>query len=293
MSNNVNAIPDLSDADRLLRELGDDQSCHCAAGGFRHGYPRKAPNASRGVRSAGGSARFWGMNTHRLLRPLFALTALALLSGCGADPQPASAPAAEPPAAADTAATTVPTDDPQGEFLAALGSHCGQSFAGRIIANEPAEADDAFAGKALVMHVRECGSDTMRIPFHVGDDHSRTWVLTRTDSGLRLKHDHRHEDGSEDLLTQYGGHSAAPGSARRQEFPVDRFSIDLFEAEGRQVSTTNTWAIEIEPGQRYLYELSRPSGRLFQVEFDLTTPVPNPPTPWGHPPLPGDAGSHE
>ena len=38
---------------------------------------------------------------------------------------------------------------------------------------------------------------------------------------------------------------------------------------------------EIEPGKRFLYELSRPGGRLFQVEFDLTAPVPLPPAPWG------------
>ena len=39
--------------------------------------------------------------------------------------------------------------------------------------------------------------------------------------------------------------------------------------------------MEIEPGSRFLYELSRPGGRLFQVEFDLATPVATPPAPWG------------
>ena len=39
---------------------------------------------------------------------------------------------------------------------------------------------------------------------------------------------------------------------------------------------------EIEPGRRFLYELSRPNGRLFQVEFDLSRPVPLPPwSSWG------------
>ena len=36
-----------------------------------------------------------------------------------------------------------------------------------------------------------------------------------------------------------------------------------------------------QPGQRFLYELSRPGGRLFQVEFDLSQPVALPPAPWG------------
>ena len=40
-------------------------------------------------------------------------------------------------------------------------------------------------------------------------------------------------------------------------------------------------AIEIAPGRQFVYELSRPGGRLFQVEFDLTRPVPPPPAPWG------------
>jgi hypothetical protein len=59
----------------------------------------------------------------------------------------------------------------------------------------------------------------------------------------------------------------------------------MFEREGLDASVTNTWAMEIEPGKRFLYELARPGGRLFRVEFDLTTPVATPPTPWGHPEL--------
>jgi hypothetical protein len=171
---------------------------------------------------------------------------------------------------------------PADEFLARLASHCGQSFAGRIVANEPVQPSDPFDGKTLVMHVRECAPGEVKVPFHVGDDHSRTWVLTRTETGLRLKHDHRHEDGSDDAVTMYGGDTAAPGSPLRQEFPVDEFSVGMFEREGLTASVTNTWAMEIEPGQRFLYELARPGGRLFQVEFDLATPVATPPTPWGH-----------
>jgi hypothetical protein len=132
------------------------------------------------------------------------------------------------------------------------------------------------------MHVRECREDEIEIPFHVGEDRSRTWGLARTATGLRLKHDHRHEDGSSDEVTMYGGDTTVAGSAVRQEFPVDAESIALFERLGNKDSQTNTWAMEIEPRQRFRYELSRPNGRLFQVEFDLTTPVSVPPAPWGH-----------
>ena len=173
---------------------------------------------------------------------------------------------------------------PADAFMAALARHCGQAFAGRIVANEPASAQpDAFEGKPLVMHVRGCDAPASRIevPFHVGDDHSRTWVLSRTDSGLRLKHDHRHADGSPDAVTLYGGDTASAGTAVRQEFPVDAESVAMFKRERLDASITNTWAMEIVPGERFLYELSRPNGRLFVVEFDLSRPVALPPAPWG------------
>ncbi len=200
------------------------------------------------------------------------LVALCLLSACASTASFSVAPAA--------GASVL--DAPADAFLAALRTHCGQAFAGRVLVDRPVSANDAFAGKALVMHVRECGADITRVPFHVGDDHSRTWVLTRTANGLRLKHDHRHEDGSSDKVTMYGGDTAAAGTAQRQAFPVDAESIANFNANGLTASVTNTWAMEIEPGRRFLYELSRPNGRLFQVEFDLSRPVNVPPASWDH-----------
>lgn len=194
--------------------------------------------------------------------PLPAAVACLLLAGC------AHVPAASSPVDA---------------FFAALSSHCGKAYAGRIVANEPKPATpDAFEGKPLVMHVRECGAGTLRIPFHVGADRSRTWVVTRTAHGLRLKHDHRHEDGTPDVLTMYGGDTNGPGTATRQEFPVDAESIALFERAGSRASITNTWAMELTAGE-FVYELNRPGGRLFRVAFDLHTPVAAPPPPWGSP----------
>ena len=182
--------------------------------------------------------------------------------------------------ATSCADTSAPFADPPDAFMAAIRQHCGSAFAGRIVANDPPPADDAFAGQRLVMHVRECGDQEIRIPFHVGENRSRTFVLTRTSDGLRLKHDHRHEDGSPDVVTMYGGDTVAAGTPARQEFPVDAESKALFEREGLAVSMTNTWAMEIEPGRRFRYELSRP-GRIFQVDFDLSTPIDVPPPPWG------------
>ena len=187
-------------------------------------------------------------------------------------------------ACAGCAATPAQPSAPADVFLSALAQHCGKAYAGRIVSNEPKPATpDAFDGKPLVMHVRGCDAPASRIevPFHVGDDHSRTWVLTRTDGGLRLKHDHRHEDGSPDAVTLYGGDTSSAGTAVRQEFPVDAESVAMFKRERLDASITNTWAMEIVPGERFLYELSRPNGRLFVVEFDLSRPVALPPAPWG------------
>lgn len=195
------------------------------------------------------------------LRSKIAATAL-LLAGCAHVPSPAPRT--------------------QDAFFANLQALCGQSFAGTIEVDEPAApGNDAFAGKPLVMHVRDCDDDTVRIPFHVGDDRSRTWVVTRTDTGLRLKHDHRHADGTPDAVTMYGGDTTTGGTPVRQAFPVDAESIALFEREGLTASVANTWAMELHPGERFTYELSRPNGRLFRVGFDLSAPVPAPPPAWG------------
>ncbi|MEO1169697.1 MAG: hypothetical protein AAFW97_13400 [Pseudomonadota bacterium] len=199
--------------------------------------------------------------------PICLLAATAMLAAC-------SSP--------ETEGTPLEADpDPQVAFMERLSELCGQSFAGELVSDDEADAD--IAGQPLVMHVADCAPDRIRIPFHVGEDRSRTWVLTDTGTGILLKHDHRHEDGSEDVITQYGGETAAPGTAMRQEFPVDDESIALFEREGLSASVTNVWAMEVDDA-RFAYELRRPEGeneRFFRVEFDLSEPVDTPPPAWG------------
>ncbi|HVF37524.1 MAG TPA: hypothetical protein VNA29_06235 [Sphingomicrobium sp.] len=177
--------------------------------------------------------------------------------------------------------TGLPRATPADQWFGELARHCGKAFEGRLVSTDPADVD--FAGKRLVMHVRQCSGEEIRIPFHVGDNRSRTWVVSRTGPGLRLKHDHRHQDGSSDALTMYGGNSRGAGTVARQEFPADAESIALFTRSGRAVSNANVWAIEVTPAQ-FAYELRRPTGpgqRFFRIEFDLTRPVASPPPPWG------------
>lgn len=129
------------------------------------------------------------------------------------------------------------------------------------------------------MQVQGCTGDALRIPFHVGSDRSPTWVLSRTATGLRLKHDHLHEDGSSDALTMYGGDTVAPGSPLWQEFPADVKSREMFLREGRAAAIDNLWMMKLLPWQSFAYELRRPQ-RHFRVEFDLTKQAPSPPAPW-------------
>lgn len=171
--------------------------------------------------------------------------------------------------------------DPQEVFWTNLAALCGKAFDGVIAVNEGGgPAPDPFDGKILRMHVRECSDREIRIPFHVGDDHSRTWVFTRQNASLRLKHDHRHEDGSDDKLTMYGGDTIEPGTSVEQKFPTDAFSRELFVRQKSERSVPNVWVVSIVPGERYSYALTRP-GRNFRVDFDLAKPVAAPPPPWG------------
>jgi hypothetical protein len=167
-------------------------------------------------------------------------------------------------------------------FRSALASHCSKAYTGKLVSEDEADAD--LAGRPMVVHFRECADDRMAIPFHIQQadgtwDRSRTWLVTRTAEGLRLKHDHRHEDGSSDDVTMYGGDTAAAGSASAQDFPVDDESIAMFRTNGLDRSVTNVWRVELDD-TRYVYQLSR-EGRMFRVEFDLNSPVDAPPAPWG------------
>lgn len=172
--------------------------------------------------------------------------------------------------------TSAPPAPPAPDGLwSALQSLCGQAFEGRLAeGTEPSDAE--MGAQRLVMHVRSCSPEEVRVPFHVGENRSRTWVITRQGEGFRLKHDHRHEDGSEDEVTQYGGDSRRVTDPLSIDFPADAFTARMLPA-----AATNIWTLAIDPGKTFTYALRREAtGRRFRVEFDLTRPVPPPPAPW-------------
>ncbi len=161
------------------------------------------------------------------------------------------------------------------QFWDNLKSHCGKAYEGTIIAG--GKEGDGFLGEKLVMHVRSCEEKTIRIPFFVGEDKSRTWVLSlQEDNRILLKHDHRQKDGSEEEVTQYGGMSPNTGLADIQFFPADQYTSNLIP-----LASTNVWWFTLDDTS-ISYNLRRiGSDRLFTVKFDLTKEVDTPGTPWG------------
>lgn len=159
-------------------------------------------------------------------------------------------------------------------FWNQLKTFCGQSFEGQITAGST--PNDPFYGKKLVMHVRSCESNRIRIPFFVGDDKSRTWVLTFKDNKIELKHDHRHEDGTPDKVTQYGGIASNSGQENLQIFPADQETATLLPK-----AASNIWWIALDQNT-LTYNLRRiGTDRLFTVSFDLKKPIDTPGAPWG------------
>ncbi len=159
------------------------------------------------------------------------------------------------------------------QFWENLQKQCGKSFEGVV---KEGAANDPFRAQKLVMHVRNCDENTIRIPFFAGDDKSRTWVLTYKNDRIELKHDHRHKDGSEDKITQYGGSTSNSGSSTLQFFPADQLTCDLIP-----YACANVWWITLDETS-FTYNLRRiGSDRLFTVKFDLTKAVPTPSAPWG------------
>lgn len=157
-----------------------------------------------------------------------------------------------------------------------LQSLCGNAYEGTLI--RAPEGDDTFRDARVVMHVRDCSADRVRIPLVVDADRSRTWVLTRTPAGIELKHDHRHADGTPDTMTMYGGTTSNAGSADTQMFPADAQTREVIPGSGLR----SAWLIELHPGERFIYAANRVgTDRGFQVDFDLTRPVQAPEAPWG------------
>lgn len=156
--------------------------------------------------------------------------------------------------------------DTQRAFFENLKRMCGQRFEGET--QFPQNADHPLAGKRLIMSVESCGEGELRLPFHVGKDKSRTWILTLTEKGLLFKHDHRHADGTPDKITMYGGWAAPGGTPYLQRFPADAETAKLIPE-----AATNVWTLRIIPEkQQFTYYLERHDQLRYSALFNLKAP---------------------
>lgn len=147
--------------------------------------------------------------------------------------------------------------DAQTAYFAKLGSLCGERYEGEM--TFPTEGQDSFAGKLLVAEFASCESSEIRVPFAVGEDHSRTWIFSKLEGGLQLKHDHRHEDGTPDEINMYGGMTADSGTELSQSFAADAHTKSLIPE-----AATNVWTVSLSADASQLtYHLERHAAPRF------------------------------
>ncbi len=147
------------------------------------------------------------------------------------------------------------------DFFENLSSLCGQVFTGH--STFPDDPNHDFAGKLLVANFSECSDKELRVKFVVGEDHSRTWVITQSDQGMLLKHDHRHEDGTPDEVTNYGGWANDAGNQWQQYFAADQETADLIPA-----AATNVWMLAYDSQTQVLtYDLKRHDLPRYQAQL--------------------------
>ncbi len=152
-------------------------------------------------------------------------------------------------------------------FLDNLADLCGKSFRGKETYMAPDR--ESWSDKDLIMHVTVCEEDRVYIPFHLNGDRSRTWMFLAGEKGLRFRHDHRHEDGTPEELTMYGGYADGTGTEYRQNFPADDYTIELLED-----TLNREWRIIMDEDMScFIYQLLYHGEEVFIAEFDLTNPL--------------------
>lgn len=181
-------------------------------------------------------------------------------------------------AAADTA-DLGPT---QSAYFANLQAACGARYEGEM--TFPVDGQDDFAGKLLVAEFSVCDASEVRIPFAVGTDTSRTWVIRPTAAALELKHDHRHADGTPDDVTNYGGlapattgidNSTATSTANTGTPLAQSFAADAYTQQLIPAAATNVWTLSFSADMQTLtYHLTRHGKPRFTAVLQRTAAAP-------------------
>lgn len=195
----------------------------------------------------------------------FAIAILIMATGCSVKQTPTPQPTSEETIMA---------------FMGNFTPYCGQTFRGKSTFIDLGE-DHPLEDAELTMIVQHCSEDEIRIPFHVRDDRSRTWILTRTPDGLRLAHDHRYEDGTEYEANFYGG-IAMDNNGAFEHYPRELhpsesilfYPADQLTLADRPAREINVWSTEFDhKEQKYFYRLYLYGELRYEAEFYLAYPV--------------------
>lgn len=196
-----------------------------------------------------------------------------LLAGCNGTESPELEFEHAPPEAGDTLALA----PEQLGFWDRLQQHCGNAYEGKVADATPFYSGILEADRVRI-HVRDCTDRLTHISLHVDDNHSRNLLLTKTATSLRLKHDHRYEDGTEEEITQYGGDAPGPGLETRQIFMADEHTASILPDR-----FDNFWFLDFMDESTFAYGVHWPKhGNSIRIEFDITATIEAPPVPWGY-----------
>jgi len=164
---------------------------------------------------------------------------------------------------------------------AGVGDPLRAAYPGRTTLNTLSDPAP-FEGAVLRMVLDDCDGDLLPIPFLVGDDASRTWVLQFQEDGLRLAHDHREPDGTPSEANLYGGVAHVPageadqagGQATGTDETILYFPADERTLEDRPARVANVWAMALDSErERFFYRLYLNGELRLEAAFDLTVTV--------------------
>jgi len=157
-----------------------------------------------------------------------------------------------------------------------IQAHCGNAYRGKLADATPFY--QTFDADQIIIHVRNCTDTLTHISLHIDANHSRNLMLTKVNGTLRLKHDHRNPDGTEEEISQYGGDAPSPGLKTRQIFEADEHTAEILPNR-----FDNFWFLDIMDEQTLAYGVHWPKhGNSIRMEFDISSPVEAPPAPWGY-----------
>lgn len=201
------------------------------------------------------------------------LLALLTLFGCNE----AETPDTEFEYSPEEAAEMYELAPEQQEFWGNVQRLCGNAYEG-IVGDATPHYSGIADAEHIKIHVRECTETRTHISLHVDDNHSRNLILTKETGSLRLKHDHRYEDGTEEEITQYGGDARGSGLASRQIFDADEHTASILPNR-----FDNFWFLDLVNDTTFAYGVHWPKyGNSIRIEFDISETTDKPPVPWGY-----------